>query len=313
MPSVPGLRSPYAQVGRLVYFGRMLDKIRLHAAGRLPADYHANLGKGFDARCTSFLRVAYAALRDRTLAGDLDDARLLAWAEQQGGARTDEECEVWNGFMMKRGWRDAAHDILAQRIRQSALEARPIATMFDYLDFDEDRDPVATRAWELRAPLAILLMGVSGSGKTTVGLELAAQLGWSFRDADDFHPPENVAKMSAGTPLTDADRAPWLAAIRRHISDTLARGESAVVTCSALKEQYRAAAIPDPARVRLVHLAGDFDLILARMNAREGHFMKPQMLASQFATLEPPAHALTVDIAKTPAEIVAEIRRALSL
>lgn len=313
MPHVPGLRSPYAKIGRLVYFGRMLDKIRLHAAGRLPADYHANLGKGFDGRCTAFLRVSYDDLKTRTLAGDLDDAQLLAWAHARGGPRTDEECEVWNGFMMKRGWRDAAADILAQRIRESALQGKPIATMFDYLDFDEGRDPTAARAWELRDPMVILLMGVAGSGKTTIGEQLAAQLGWSFRDADEFHPPANVAKMSAGTPLTDADRAPWLAAIRAHINGALARGESAIVTCSALKETYRAAAIPDRARVKLVHLAGDFDLILERMNARQGHFMKPQMLESQFATLEPPADALTVDIAKTPAEIVAEIRRQLSL
>jgi gluconokinase len=150
MPNIPGLRSPYAKVGRLVYFGRMLDKIRLHAAGRLqPADdYVPNLGKGFDARCCSFLRVDYDGLSARTLAGDLHDAQLLDWCERQGGARTDEECEVWNGFMMKRGWRDAGAEILAKRIRESALEAKPVMTMFDYIDFDEGRDPVAARAWE---------------------------------------------------------------------------------------------------------------------------------------------------------------------
>lgn len=311
MPHVPGLRSPYTKVGRLVYFGRMLDKIRLHAAGQLPADYHANLGQGFDGRCLNFLRVDYAALKARTLAGDLDDTQLLAWAEQRGGPRSDEECEVWNGFMMKRGWRDPAADIVAKRIRESGLEAKPITTMFDYLDFDEGRDPVATRAWELRDPIVVLLMGVAGSGKTTIGEKLAAALGWSFRDADDFHPPENVAKMSAGTPLTDADRAPWLAAIRAHIATTLARGESGIVTCSALKEKYRDDAIPDRDRVKLVHLSGDFDLILGRMEARQGHFMKPQMLESQFATLEAPTQALTIDISQTPDEIVSEIRRHL--
>jgi carbohydrate kinase (thermoresistant glucokinase family) len=100
-----------------------------------------------------------------------------------------------------------------------------------------------------------MLMGVSGSGKTTVGLKLAEELGWSFRDADDFHPPANVAKMSAGLPLDDADRAPWLAAICAHIEASLSRGESGVVTCSALKDSYRAAAIPEPKRVHLVHLA----------------------------------------------------------
>ncbi len=313
MPHVPGLRSPYAKVGRLVYFGRMLDKIRLHAAGRLPADYHANLGQGFDARCCAFLRVRYDELRDRTLAGDLSDLQLLAWCEPRGGARTDEECEVWCGFMMKRGWRDVAAEILARRIRESALEGKPVLTMFDYLDFDEGRDPAAARAWELRDPVVILLMGVAGSGKTTVGLRLAADLGWSFRDADDFHPPENIAKMSAGQPLDDRDRAPWLAAIRAYIAACLARGESAIVTCSALREAYRAAAIPDPVRVKLVHLAGDYQLILDRMRARTDHFMKPAMLESQFAALETPANALAVDITKTPVEIAAEIRAKLAL
>lgn len=148
MPNIPGLRSPYARTGRLVYFGRMLDKIRLHAAGALPADYVENLGTGFDGRCCRFLRVDYTALRDRTLAGDLGEAGLLAWCHAQGGERSDEECEVWNGFMMKRGWRDAGAPTLAHRIRESALENRPVMTMFDYLDFDEGRDPVSARAWE---------------------------------------------------------------------------------------------------------------------------------------------------------------------
>ena len=148
MPSVPGLRSCYAKVGRLVYFGRMLDKIRLHAAGKLPpADYAANLGKGFDGRCCSFLRVSYDELKARVLAGGTDDEHL-AWAHERGGPRTDEECEIWNGFMSKRGWRDAGRTILLQRIRESALEGRPIETMFDYLDFDEGRDPAAARSWE---------------------------------------------------------------------------------------------------------------------------------------------------------------------
>lgn len=309
MPYVPGLRSPYAVVGRLVYFGRMLDKIRLHAAGALPADYVANLGKGFDGRCGSFLRVNYDELKARTLAGDLGDEALLQWCEERGGRRSDEECEVWSGFMMKRGFRDAGAEILAKRLRESGLEGKPAATMFDYLDFDEGRDPVAARAWELRPATVVLIMGVSGSGKTTVGLALAGALGWTFRDADDFHPAANVAKMGAGQPLTDADRAPWLAAIRAFIAAALARGESAVVTCSALKETYRQAAIPDPARVKLVHLSGDYGLILERMQQRQGHFMKAEMLQSQFAALEAPRGALAVDVARTPAEIVAEIRR----
>jgi gluconokinase len=148
MPTVPGLRSPYAKVGRLVYFGRMLDKIRLHAAGTLPvADYVGNLGKGFDLRCCNFLRVAYDELKVRVLAGDATDEQLLAWAHARGGPRPDEECEVWNGFMMKRGWRDAGADTLARRIAESHLEGKPVLTMFDYIDFDEDRDPTVGPSW----------------------------------------------------------------------------------------------------------------------------------------------------------------------
>jgi gluconokinase len=317
MPPVPGLRSPYAKIGRLVYFGRMLDKIRLHAAGQLPAEYVANLGDAhpghglFDARCCHFLGVIYADLTARTLQGG-SDAEILAWAHARGTPRTDEECEVWNGFMMKRGWRDAATTRLRQRIAEYKLESKPIQTFFDFLDYDEGRDPVAARAWELRPPLIVLIMGVAGSGKTTIGSKLAAALGWSFRDADDFHPPANIAKMSAGIPLTDEDRAPWLAAIRAHIDACLARGESAVVTCSALKESYRQAVISDRARVKLVYLRGDFALLLQRLHQREGHFMKESMLRSQFEALEPPRDALTLDVAQPPEKLVADIRVALA-
>jgi len=313
MPHVPGLRSPYIKTGRLVYFGRMLDKIRLHARGALPADYIDNLGRGFDLRCCTFLRIDYEALKTRTLADDLADEQLLAWAHEHGGARTDEDCEVWNGFMMKRGWRDAGAETLARRIRESGLEPAAIQTMFDYLDFDEGRDPVARRAWELRDPLVIVLMGVSGSGKTTVGLKLATVLGWPFRDADDFHPPANIAKMAAGTPLDDADRRPWLQAIRDYIDACLTRGESAVVTCSALRESYRALLVSDPAHVKLVHLTGDFSLLLSRMSERQGHFMKADMLESQFAALEPPRHTLTLDVSASPESLVATIRQTFGL
>ncbi len=161
--------------------------------------------------------------------------------------------------------------------------------------------------------MVIVLMGVAGSGKTTVGQALAVALGWSFRDADEFHPAANVAKMSAGHPLTDADRAPWLAAIRAYIDACLARNDNAVVTCSALKEAYRAQLVADPARVKLVHLTGSPELLARRIAGRTDHFMKPGMLASQLAALEPPRDVLNVDIAGSPASIVAEIRRALSL
>ena len=161
--------------------------------------------------------------------------------------------------------------------------------------------------------MVVLLMGVAGSGKTTIGLKLAAALGWGFRDADEFHPPANIAKMSAGVPLDDRDRAPWLAAIRAHIAACLARHENAVVTCSALKEGYRLAVVADPTRVQLVHLAGDPGLIRQRLGGRQGHFMKPEMLQSQFEALEPPQGALVVDVAPPPEAIVAQIRAALSL
>ena len=161
--------------------------------------------------------------------------------------------------------------------------------------------------------MVILLMGVAGSGKTTVGRTLAAALGWRFRDADEFHPPANLAKMSAGQPLTDADRVPWLAAIREYLDATIARGENAVVTCSALKIAYRPNLIADPLQVKLVHLTGDPAWIAARLAGRRGHFMKPAMLASQLAELEPLRDALTVDIAGTPDQIVAQIRRVFAL
>jgi len=314
MAHVPGLRSPYAKIGRLVYFGRMLDKVRLHAAGQLPADYHANLGDQeygmFDTRCCHFLRVTYGELKERALQSD-DDAAILAWAEGRGGRRSDEECEVWNGFLMKRGWHDPAANVqgLRRQVAASGLEGKPIQTFFDLIDFEEGRDPVAARAWEFPPPIAIVLMGVAGSGKTTVGTLLAQTLGWPFRDADDFHPAANVAKMAAGVALDDADRAPWLAAIRAFLARYLARGESSVVTCSALREPYRAVLRGDSGLVRFVFLKGEFAAIEERLRQRRGHFMKAPLLASQFEALEAPAEALVVDAALPPDQIVRRIRQ----
>ena len=161
--------------------------------------------------------------------------------------------------------------------------------------------------------MIILLMGVAGTGKTTIGKKLADQLGWSFRDGDDFHPGSNIAKMSAGTPLDDADRAPWLAAIRQHIDHCAAHRVSAVVTCSALKEKYRAVLLQDASGVRLVHLAGSFHLINERLRARERHFMKPDMLRSQFEALEVPAGAIVVNVERSPEAVADEIRERLGL
>jgi hypothetical protein len=148
MPAVPGLRSCYAKVGRLVYFARLLDKIRLHAAGRLPSDYHANLGIGFDGRTCAFLKVNYPDLVARVKAGGSDE-EILAWCHERGGGRSDDECNIWNRFMMKTGWRDDRTAILRQRVVEYGLEGRglTIETFFDLNDYDEERDPVATQAW----------------------------------------------------------------------------------------------------------------------------------------------------------------------
>jgi gluconokinase len=157
-----------------------------------------------------------------------------------------------------------------------------------------------------------IIMGVAGSGKSSVGKVLAEHLKWDFYDADDFHPPENVSKMATGTPLTDADRAPWLAALHDLISSNLKQGKPSVLACSALKENYRAQLMKDNHGVRLVYLKGDYDLLMSRLNSRSDHFMKPQMLQSQFATLEEPADALTIELSsKSVEDIVQEILKSI--
>ena len=322
MPVVPGLRSPYARVGRLVYFGRMLDKIRLHAAGALPADYAANLGDAiptvFDGRICRFLRVTFAELQAHVVANPAaSDAAVLAWVEARAVAaghapRTDEECEIFCAFLSKRGWRDSGAPILAQRAAEPAVAGRPIATMFDYIDFDEGRDPVASRAWEVK-PIVIVVMGVSGAGKTVLGGALATELGWDFADADDFHPPANLAKMGAGSPLDDADRAPWLAALRARVERALAEERPLVLACSALRQAYRDALWADRPRMRLVHLDGPREVLAARLVARTGHFMPVALLDSQFATLETPADAVRIEwTLPTPAQVAA-VRAGLGL
>ncbi|MCX6937684.1 MAG: gluconokinase, GntK/IdnK-type [Verrucomicrobia bacterium] len=326
MPSVSGLRSPYVRVGRLVYFGRMLDKIRLHAQGALPPDYVTNLGDAkptvFDGRICRFLRVRFVDLQTQVVARpDWSDGEVLAWVEEQSvaaghAARTDEECEIFNAFLSKRGWRDAGSAILAQRAAESAVTGKPIATMFDYIDFDEGRDPVAERAWEVK-PEVIVVMGVAGAGKTTLGRALAARLGWAFLDADAFHPEANLAKLRAGSPLDDADRAPWLAALRARIEAQLAGAGRLVLACSALKQAYRDTLWVDRSRMRLVFLDGPAELVAARLAAREvsepGHPLAVGMLASQLAALEPPADAVRVEVARTTPEQVAAVCGALGL
>jgi len=162
---------------------------------------------------------------------------------------------------------------------------------------------------------AIVVMGVSGAGKSTVGRLIAAQLDCPFRDADSFHPKANIEKMASGHPLTDDDRWPWLEAIAAYIAEHRAAGTRCVVTCSALKRAYRDIVTGhQSADVRLVYLEGDFDLIAARLAARQGHFMPPALLQSQFDALEEPAadeRAITVSIDATPEEIAANVLKQL--
>lgn len=141
-----------------------------------------------------------------------------------------------------------------------------------------------------------VIMGVSGCGKTTVGQALADRLGCPFYDGDHFHPPQNVAKMAGGHPLTDEDRIPWLAGLHEMMVAHEAKGETAVFACSALKKRYRDQLREGLTAVQFIHLQGNFDLIWARMQARQGHYMKAPMLQSQFDTLQPPGpdEALTI-------------------
>jgi gluconokinase len=181
-------------------------------------------------------------------------------------------------------------------------------------------NPKPQRVWSaalthtITKPVIAVVMGVSGSGKTTVAVLLSAALGCQFQEGDDLHPPENVEKMHSGTPLTDADRLPWLRKIAEEIDGWRARGESGVLTCSALKRSYRDIIIGDRAAVTLVYLKGSQDLIHRRMAARHEHFMPVALLDSQFATLQEPTpdeYPVTVDVGGRPAEIVANIVRQL--
>ena len=155
-------------------------------------------------------------------------------------------------------------------------------------------------------------MGVTGAGKTTIGTMLAAQLNWQFADADTFHPPANIQKMSRGVPLNDTDRAPWLAAMRKAILEWIAAGKNVVLACSALKRAYREELRPS-LEVKIVYLKGSYALFAERIRQRHGHFAGEGILAGQFADLEEPVDAIMVDAAKSPEEIVAEIRKQLGL
>jgi gluconokinase len=165
-------------------------------------------------------------------------------------------------------------------------------------------------------PCALIVMGVSGSGKSTIGEKLAQRLGWSYEDGDKFHPSSNVAKMSAGQPLTDEDRWPWLQAIANEIDRVCDAGEHVVIACSALKRTYRDLLVHGRGDVRIIYLKGTEELIASRLALRKGHFMPPGLLASQFKTLEPPdssENPVTVSIDASVETIVDDIVRQLRL
>lgn len=163
--------------------------------------------------------------------------------------------------------------------------------------------------------MIILMMGVSGSGKTTIGRLLADQLNWPFYEGDDFHPPANIAKMSQGIPLDDADRAPWLAQLGQLMDELIQDGRSAVLTCSALKKEYRDSLRQGRPQLKLVYLQGTFHLIHDRLEERSGHYMRAGMLSSQFEALEEPAGEGVLVLAANldPATLVEQICQTFEL
>lgn len=160
--------------------------------------------------------------------------------------------------------------------------------------------------------MVVVVMGVAGAGKTTVGKLLAAELGWEFADADDFHSMTNIEKMRSGQPLTDADRAPWLATLRAKIESWISAKVNGVLACSALKHAYREQLIVGP-EVRVAYLKGHEAVLRERLRSRQGHYMREEMLASQLAALEEPRDAITVDISAGSSAAVAAIRARLGI
>ena len=161
--------------------------------------------------------------------------------------------------------------------------------------------------------MIIIIMGVSGSGKTTVGTKLAKTLGWKFADGDDFHPQKNKDKIKKGIPLDDDDRQPWLENIRHEIEINLINNSNFIIVCSALKEKYRKMLLKDEEPVKLVYLKGSYELIEKRLIKREGHFANEDILPSQLDTLEEPSNAITIDISQTVESIIIEIIQNVAL
>jgi gluconokinase len=160
--------------------------------------------------------------------------------------------------------------------------------------------------------MILIITGVSGSGKTTVGKLVAQQLGWTFYEGDDFHPEANIKKMQSGHPLNDEDRIPWLESLRKLIEKLVADKTSAVIACSALMESYRKILSDGLSEVRFVYLKASYEEIYPRLIARHGHFMPPELLQSQFETLQPPNDAIVVDATAPPDVIAAQVTKKLN-
>ena len=203
---------------------------------------------------------------------------------------------------------DRRHEYLTELPHTSSRVAKAYRRRLE-----SGRDQYAVRsAIVIRKNKVIIIIGVSGSGKTTIGRLLSGELGWKYYEGDDFHPPANIEKLKHGVPLDDADRKPWLESLRDLIRNCLEQNDSAVVACSALKQRYRDFLLVDE-RVILIYLKGDYELIRERLSKRRGHFLNPNLLDSQFAALEEPKTAMQVDVSLSPAEIVKSIRSALRL
>ncbi|MBD2041667.1 gluconokinase [Microcoleus sp. FACHB-672] len=161
--------------------------------------------------------------------------------------------------------------------------------------------------------MIVLVMGVSGSGKSTIGLLLAQSLNWHFSDADAFHPPANIEKMSRSIPLDDADRQPWIEELQRAIDGWLQEDKNVVLACSALKDRYRQLLVRDRERMKVVYLKGSFEAIEQRLRLRADHFMKSDLLRSQFDSLEEPQEGIYADVTEPPATLVENIRTQLGI
>ncbi len=161
--------------------------------------------------------------------------------------------------------------------------------------------------------MVLIVMGVTGAGKTTIGRALATSLGWEFHDGDELHTEASKLKMHRGVALDDLDRAPWLKALRKLIQTLLSEDRNAVVACSALKQSYRDELVVDPKLVKIIYLEGSKQLIAERLRRRIGHFVNPDLLQSQFDTLEEPRNAIVVDVSAAPETIVSEIKAKLGL